>query len=218
MRMGATSPRSTVLYQILAPEWMVTLPMIIAPGAINTSSAIVSELIGDRIYQVKPTEQAVFRLGRIDKVDTDVPLECGCPPPVPVMRTDASPATTVPDSGLPANITVADAGASSKAGVTPEGGEPQALSHGPETQPLPPSKPDDVHIQVEAPLVFRGKKDSATQPAPQDEAASPPVKESPAPQAQAGEQPQEHHPRIIHERCRTKQGGNLRGGHGGFRR
>ena len=156
----------------------------------NTSSAIVSELIGDRIYQVKPTEQAVFRLGRIDKVDTNVPLECGCPPPVPVMRTDASPATPVPDSGLPANITVADAAASSRAGVTPEGGEPQALSNGPETQPLPPSKADDVHIQVEAPLVFRGKKDSATKPAPPDEAASLPVKESPAPPAQAGEQPQ----------------------------
>jgi len=115
----------------------------------NSSSAIVSELMGDRVYQVKPAEQAVFRAGRIDKVDSDVPIECGCPPPVPVMQA-STPAT--PESELPPNAKLAEGGT--------------------ETQSLPASQPNDIHVQVDAPLVFRARKGSADAPPPPMEEAA----------------------------------------------
>lgn len=147
----------------------------------NTSSAIVSELMGSRVYQVKPTEQAVFHSGQIDKVDTDVPLECGCPPPVPVMRTDAAPSGIIPEHAVPANITLAqgtDPGNDApRKDDSRAAASPPALSNGPETQPLPPAKPGDVQIQVDAPFVFHAQKHTV-EPAPMAEAAALPVMES----------------------------------------
>ena len=130
----------------------------------NTSSAIVSELMGDRIYQVRPREQVVFRSGQIDKVDTDVPLECGCPPPAPVMKT-AAPAQIMTESQLGSKLAL---GAGNAAASTANSAD-ENKSIGP-SEPglatLPAPKPGDVHVQVDAPLVFTGRSHSGALPAP----------------------------------------------------
>jgi AMIN domain len=154
----------------------------------NTSSAIVSELMGDRIYQVKPTEQAVFRSGRIDRVDAAVPLECGCPPAVPVERADIHSAQPVAESQAPARVRIGPEARSTTPGTTP--GPAMAdtltrLSSGPETAPLPSSQPNEMHAQVDVPFVFTAKeranavRDRATvPPAPVEAASELPVEDS----------------------------------------
>ena len=149
----------------------------------NTSSAVVSELMGTRIYQVRPNEQAVFRSGQIDKVDTDVPLECGCPPPPPpLLRTSNPPVAPVPDSDLPAKVRIGESSTvATAAGASGDAPVDTRLSTGPETAPLPASQPNDVHVQVDAPFVFSAKNRShaSAPPAPVDAVRDLPVDDSP---------------------------------------
>ncbi|MGC2198204.1 MAG: hypothetical protein WA628_26270, partial [Terriglobales bacterium] len=154
----------------------------------NTASLMVSELMGDRSYQVKPTEQVVFHEGRIDRMSNDVPFDCGCAaPPPPVMRASTPPETpTISEANLPPNVHLPSSAvpapvtraaldpmlpplpnASRPAIAGPPGSQGNLASARPETAPLPPSKPADIHVQIEAPLVFRSadKPRAATQTA-----------------------------------------------------
>jgi len=117
------------------------------PG--NTASAIVSEVLGDRAYQVKATDQLVFHSGQLDRVDMAVPLECGCPPPrQPVLRA-ANEAPIISDAPAGSGLVRSPASAEP---VRTEGGGAGL----PADAPLKVSvAPNELHIQVEAPFVFR---------------------------------------------------------------
>ena len=130
------------------------------PG--NTRSAIISELMGTGTYEMKPNEQVMFHSGRLSAADHNMVGSCGCPSPVPVMRASQANGTVIPDSKLPSSVQLAQSGAATKpeqaaVGSGSDSGTPaQGPSvEGPETSAPPPSKPNDVQAQVEAPLIFR---------------------------------------------------------------
>ena len=121
----------------------------IKPMRGNSASIIVSEMLGNDFYQVRPDQAILFAGG---KLSGRTPLigECGCPEPPPVMVAEekkAAPSETAP----------APAPASEVATAKP------APAKSDPTAPLPPENPDAVHVEVEVPLIYRG--DQPIQPA-----------------------------------------------------
>ena len=104
------------------------------------SYVVVTELMGNQTYRVKPNEQVFFPGAQIDNATADLPMACGCPAPEPVKRA-ATPPQPQPRPATESVATVA---------LNPDASRPD-----PET-PLPPTKPGQVNVQVDAPFVFHG--------------------------------------------------------------
>jgi hypothetical protein len=91
----------------------------------NSSSIIVSEIMGTSVYQVKSDEAVLFTRGKLN-ARGEITGPCGCPTPPspPVIRAETQRPKLQTDSDV--------------------------------TAPLPPEKPGEIRVQVDAPLVFRG--------------------------------------------------------------
>jgi len=119
----------------------------------NKGSVTVSELMGDGSYTVKPGEQVIFRAGHASDPGPVV-ANCGCPPDIPVQR------AAVEDRPKPAAVP-APAPAPAVAALAES--TPKSMTAPPPVQP-----PESVHVQVEAPFVFRASDPRPPRNAPVD--------------------------------------------------
>jgi hypothetical protein len=100
----------------------------------STGGVIVSELMGDGTYQIKPADFVVFRTGRVTNADINpLGVSCGCPVPkqTSVAKAEPAPSRPAPAPSLPSSL----------------------------QQPLawkPPATQE--HVEVDAPFVFNADR------------------------------------------------------------
>jgi hypothetical protein len=112
------------------------------PG--NASEVTFSELLGTGMFKTQPNQSIVFLGGKLD-APAALTSECGCPPPAPVMRAEAPPSPPPVPPPVPPNS------ANSKPA------DRVAVASSEPTSSLPPDRPGQVHVQVDAPFVFSAR-------------------------------------------------------------
>lgn len=168
---------------VLTPDFRIVLP---GPGQFNmavsadshgntcvaslpgtTSSAIVAELLGNGTYEVKPSQQVLFRQGRIDSIESPV-ASCGCPPVrEPVLRSENDPTAAIPDTKAGEKLSLATSNSSSGAtSADPSAGDSKAPSDS-----KPAADQNKGQDDADAPLVFSGAERAKAGP----KAPPPPV-------------------------------------------
>jgi hypothetical protein len=156
------------------------------PG--NSASLIVTEALGDGVYQVRAGDQIVFHNGRVSETDSLVPPDCGCgAPKTPVESAANTPApagnTSASQSGSPLLLTLPAPPAATQAppeesavtvAIAPA---PQPVTRpGPQLGSIPGADPEsaqpasqpplkaETHIQIDAPFVFRAEDEAPAPP------------------------------------------------------
>ncbi len=111
----------------------------VRPQVDNTASILVSELMSDASYQLRPDEEVMFERGKVANM-FHVVAECGCPAPSPVKRAEALEMPKLADlkpTPPPPSLSI-----------------PVEQSAAPVPAPSPPATAQDVHVEVDAPFVF----------------------------------------------------------------
>jgi hypothetical protein len=174
----------------------------IRPLANNAATVIVSELMDGGTYQLKPDEQVIFERGKVANV-YHVVGECGCPGTPPVVRAAAVPEApsiaSLRKPPLPPSLAIPlDA---------PQ--PPQPVASAPGGAPAPVA--NDVHVEVDAPFVFRAND---PEPAPMAQivelrfssAAPLPINPQPPRPAELHPIPPSPAPTVVVEVTRKKKG------------
>ena len=142
------------------------------PG--NTAPVNVSELTGESSYEIKPAEQIIFRSGHINQMEAAGNEDCGCPPPeIPVLRAGASETPAASEDQMPTTARLGQPGDPSASTPVPtDGSGSTGVSAAPLSQAagMAPgstsAQPSGMHVQVEAPIVFRASDLSSAPAAP----------------------------------------------------